>query len=142
MAQEDFTRAAFEEHLAAGRLMGVRCRSCRGLSAVPRALCPACRGPDLAWVELSGRGTLEAFTVVHVPPTPLAAAGYGRDNPYASAVVRLAEGPRITARLVGVDVSRPEAIRVGMPVRAEFVREGTRPVLAFRPEGEACPGPR
>ncbi|MCR4391195.1 MAG: Zn-ribbon domain-containing OB-fold protein [Candidatus Acetothermia bacterium] len=135
MAEQDFTRAALEEHLAAGRLMGVRCPSCQGLSAVPRAPCPACRGTDLQWVELSGRGTVVGFTVVHVPPTPLCAAGYGRDNPYAAAVVRLAEGPWITARLVGVDASRPETIRVGMPVRVEFLREGTRTVLAFRPEG-------
>ena len=139
MAERDFTRTAFEEHLAEGHLMGVRCRTCGALSAVPRPLCPSCRGSEVEWVQLSGRGVLEGFTVVHVPPTPLVAAGYGRDNPYASAVVRLDEGPWITAQLRGVDVGHPETIRVGMPLRAEFVRQGegagapTR--LAFRPEG-------
>ncbi len=138
MAERDFTRTAFEEHLAEGRLMGVRCRTCGALSTVPRPLCPSCRGPDLEWTELSGRGVLEGFTVVHVPPTPLAAAGYGRTNPYAAAVVRLAGGPWITAQLRGVDVGRPETIRVGTALCAEFVRQGegdrARTVLAFRPE--------
>lgn len=135
MVERDFTHASFVEFLAEGSLMGVRCRACGELSALPRAPCPACRGAEMEWVQLSGRGTVEGFTVIHVPPTPLAAAGHGRDRPYASAVVRLAEGPRITARLVGVDVSRPETIQVGMPVRVDFLREGTRAIVAFRPEG-------
>ncbi len=138
MAERDFTRASFEEYLADGHLMGVRCRSCKEISAVPRSLCPACRGTDLEWVQLSGRGTLEGFTVVHVPPTPLAAAGYGRNNPYAAAVVRLDEGPWITAQLRGVDVGHPETVRVGTALCAEFVRQGegdrAQTVLAFRPE--------
>lgn len=134
MAERDFTRTSFEEHLAEGYLMGVRCRSCGALSAVPRPLCPACRVEDLEWVELSGRGVVEGFTVIHVPPTPLAAAGFGRDNPYASAAVRLAEGPWITAQLVGVDPKRPESIRVGLKVRAEVIHQGEAARLAFRPE--------
>lgn len=135
MAEREFTRTSFEEFLAEGRLMGVRCRGCGTLSAVPRPVCPACRADDLAWVELSGRGVVEGFTVVHVPPTPLAAAGFGRDNPYASAVVRLAEGPWITAQLVGVDPKRPETVRVGLKLRAEIIRQGEAARLAFRPEG-------
>ncbi len=135
MAERDFTRTSFAEHLAEGRLMGVRCRACGALSVVPRVVCASCRASDPEWVELSGRGTLEGFTVVHVPPTPLAAAGFGRDNPYASAVVRLAEGPWITAQLVGVDPKRPESIRVGLEVRAEVIGEGEAARLAFRPEG-------
>ncbi len=135
MANEGFTHATWEAHLAQGRLGGVRCRGCGAVAAVPRAACASCRGKDLEWVELSGLGAVEGFTVVHVPPTPLCAAGYSRENPYASAVVRLAEGPAITARLVGVDPRRPQAIRVGTRVRAEFLREGGRTVLAFRVEG-------
>ncbi len=139
MAERDFTHTSFEEHVAESRLMGVRCRSCGALSAVPRPLCPSCRGADLEWIKLSGCGALVGFTVVYVPPTPLAAAGYGRQNPYASAVVCLNEGPWITAQLRGVDVDHPETIRVGMPLRVEFVQQGkgdSAPTqLAFRPEG-------
>jgi len=139
VAERDFTYTAFEEHLVESHLMGVRCRSCGALSAVPRPLCPSCRGADLEWIELSGCGALVGFTVVYVPPTPLAAAGYGRNNPYAAAVVRLDEGPWITAQLRGVDVGHPETIRVGMQLRAEFVQQGegncARTRLAFRPEG-------
>ncbi len=135
MPERDFTHTSFAEFLAEGRLMGVRCRGCGALSAVPRPACSACRAEDLEWVQLCGRGIVEGFTVVHVPPTPLAAAGYGRNNPYTSVVVRLAEGPWITAQLVGVDPKRPESMRVGMRVRAEVIRQGEAARLGFRPEG-------
>lgn len=135
MVEREFTHASWAEFLAEGKLMGVRCRACGALSAVPRPLCPACRAESLEWVELSGRGAVEGFTVIHVPPTPLAAGGYGRDRPYASAVVRLDEGPWITAQLVGVDPQRPESLRVGMRVRAEVVHQGEAVRLGFRPEG-------
>lgn len=135
MPSGGFTRAAWERFLSEGRLMGVRCRSCGALSAVPRAPCGGCREGDLEWVEFSGRGTVEGFTVVHVPPTPLCAAGFGRENPYGAAVIRLAEGPAITARLLGFDPRQPEGVRVGASVRAAFLGEGGRTVLAFRLEG-------
>ncbi len=44
----------------------------------------------------------------------MAAIGYDRDHPYCSAVIELDEGPRVVARVEGVDTNHPENISVGM----------------------------
>jgi uncharacterized OB-fold protein len=69
----------------------------------------------------------------------MAQAGYGRDNPYLSAVVEMEEGAKISARLLGLDAAHPENIRVGQPLMVDFIDEGDgdqrSTVLAFRPAG-------
>jgi uncharacterized OB-fold protein len=50
----------------------------------------------------------------------MAAQGFGRDNPYCSAVVELDEGPRVVARIEGVDAKQPKSIRIGMRLAAQF----------------------
>ena len=65
----------------------------------------------------------------------LQAEGYGRDNPFCTGVVTLDEGPRVVARIEGLDTTRPEEIRLGTPLRVRFLRRGEgeeeRAVLAF-----------
>jgi uncharacterized OB-fold protein len=51
-------------------------------------------------------------------------AGYGRDNPYCSGIVKLNEGPSISAQILGVDVSQPEQIAIGAPLSPVFVKRG------------------
>lgn len=89
----------------------------------------------MEWVELSGRGRLAGFTVVHVAPTAMLEAGYGRDNPYCVGVVKLEEGPSVSAQIQGVDVSHPQRIVIGAPLEAVFLQRGEgqerTTVLAF-----------
>jgi uncharacterized OB-fold protein len=91
----------------------------------------------MAWVELSGKGKLAAYTVIAIAPTMMLEAGYGRDHPYCSGVVELEEGPRMSAQITGVDVQAPEKIAVGMALRAAFVARGAddaqQTYLAFEP---------
>jgi uncharacterized OB-fold protein len=52
-------------------------------------------------------------------------AGYSRDNPYCAAIVRLQEGPAISAQVLGVDLSNPaQSVKIGMPVKAVFLERG------------------
>ena len=115
--------------------MGSRCQSCGALYVPPRAICPACYGAGMEWVEMSGEGELLAFTTVHIAPTAMIEAGYGRKNPYCAGIVQLAEGPAISAQILGVDATRPQEIEIGMPLRIAFVQRGegeqTRTFLAF-----------
>ncbi len=124
MAEREFTSASFHAFLAEGRLMGTRCRSCGALSVPPRPLCPACASDGAEWVEVKGEGTLKAFTIVYVAPTAMLASGYGRDRPYCSGIVELKAGPSVSAQILGVDVSQPERIRIGAPVRMSLVQRG------------------
>lgn len=131
----DFNAAAFYAHLKAGRFMGTRCRDCGQLSAEARPLCPACHSRDMEWHPLSGRGRLSAFTCISVVPAALAAQGYGRDNPYCSGIITLEEGPRISARIAGVDAARPQNIPTGMALTLNLAASaaGEPPGLVFEP---------
>ena len=64
-------------------------------------------------VEASGRGTVFSYVVMHHPPFP------AFDPPYAVGLVELAEGVRIISNVVGV---APDEVRIGLPVRLEFLR--------------------
>lgn len=138
MSEQEITAAAFDRQLDEHELMGTRCRSCSTLHLPPRPLCPACYGAEMEWVEMSGRGKLLAFTAVHIAPTAMIEAGYGRNNPYCTGIVQLEEGPAISAQIVGVDPARPEEIEIGMPVKLAFVQDGEGEEehirLAFEPE--------
>jgi len=127
----EFNGTSFYEYLGESKLMGSRCESCGTLYVPPRPLCPSCYGETLAWEEMSGRGRLVAFTTVHIAPTAMIEAGYGRDNPYCVGIVELDEGPEISGQIVGVDATRPGDIRVGTPLRATYVKRGDGSFLGF-----------
>jgi uncharacterized OB-fold protein len=135
MNQQPFTRAAFRQFLAEGKLMGSRCSSCGAVHLPPRPLCPACYADELEWVEMRGEGKLAAFTSIHIAPTAMIEAGYGRQNPYCTGIVHLEEGPAISAQILGVDPAQPETIAIGTPLRVAFVQRGegetAQPFLAF-----------
>lgn len=90
------------------RLEGSACASCSRRFFPPRGVCPSCRTQGLRPFAFSGRGTLYSFTQVMQPPR-----GFASMAPYAVGMVRLEEGPLISAQLTdteGVDLS------IGMPV--------------------------
>ncbi len=135
MSEATFTNHAFRQHLAERRLMAARCTACGALYVPPRPLCKDCFGDDMEWVALSGAGTLAAFTVVHIASAAMIEAGYGRDNPHVSGIVQLAEGPFISAQIVGLDAQHPEAIAIGTPLTVTFLERGEgEVVLAFAGE--------
>jgi uncharacterized OB-fold protein len=90
----------------------------------------------MEWVEMKGKGRLAAFTTIAVAPTLMIEEGYGRDKPYCTGVVELEEGPKISARLLGVDAMSPDEIKVGTPLAIDFVERGEgeekKTFLAFR----------
>lgn len=116
--------------------MAARCRQCGGMYVPPRAICPRCQGEELEWIETSGKGRLAAFTVIYSGPTFMVEQGFDRKNPYISGIVELEEGPRISARITGLDPAKPAEIQIGTPVRADFLEAGQgesqRTYLAFK----------
>ena len=138
MGKQEFNHASFQAQLNEHKLMAARCQSCGALYLPPRPMCTACYSQDMTWEELSGTGELAAFTTVHVAPTAMIAAGYGRDNPYCSGVVRLKEGPAISAQILGVDSTDPLSIQIGTRLKVEYLERGEgeckQTFLAFQPE--------
>ena len=101
------------EAARAHRLELQRCGDCERFVFYPRPLCPHCGGTRLEWRPASGRGTLYSYTVARRAPIP----SFEGDVPYVIAIVELEEGPHFTSNVVGIP---PDALRVGMPLRAAF----------------------
>lgn len=59
--------ARFLRELARGRLIGQRCPACASVIVPPRGACARCGVATQQEVELSGRGTVTTFCVVHIP---------------------------------------------------------------------------
>src|SRR5262245_6942407 len=117
----------FWQAAAEHRLVVQRCTRCERMRLPPAPLCPVCRGTDADWKQVSGRGEVYTYTIVH---RPIAA---GQPLPTIIAVIALegAGGVRLMSNLVGV---KPEQVAIGMPV--ELVWEDMSTELAiprFRP---------
>ncbi len=82
------------------------------------------------WREASGRGTIFALTKSRVAPPALV-----DQVPYALALVKLEEGPRMLARVLAPF----EQLAIGQPVHITW-EEGGKPLAfpAFRPSGSAA----
>ncbi len=117
-----------------GQLVGVRCKDCGHLSPEPRPMCPECHGFDMEWRQFSGKAKLNTFTCISIVPVAMAAKGYGRDKPYCTGIVTLEEGPRISARITGVDGANPQSIKTGMDVVLDLEDlDEESPAVAFKP---------
>ncbi len=124
MSEMEFTNNAYTKFLAEHKLMGTRCRTDGELYFPPRPICPQSLSADMEWFEFSGQGKLAAFTIVYIGPAAMIAAGYDRKNPYCVGIVDLADGPKFSAQILGVDVTHPENIKIGMPLKMTFVERG------------------
>lgn len=110
---------------AAGELRLQRCRACDAFYFPPRPFCPRCLSDDVAWEAVSGRATLHSY-VINQRPQP----AWG--EPYAIAVVELAEGPRLMSNIVGVE-NTPENLELDMPLEVRFEARGDMQVPVFGP---------
>lgn len=119
----------------AGMLSLPRCLHCGKLSFPPMPRCKYCLGEDLEWVELSGKGEIYAFCVMHADLVR------GFKPPYAVIQVRLDEQPDLilTSNLLDCDLGE---IKTGLRVEAVFeVRNPDITVPQFRPvrDGRVLP---
>jgi len=105
--------AFFWEGTARGELRIQRCRGCGTLRHPPGPMCPACGAGKPEYLLAAGTGEVYSYVVHHHPPVP------GHQAPFVVALVQLTEGVRMVGELLGVD---PDGVRVGMPVRAEFLK--------------------
>ncbi|MFE9855159.1 bifunctional MaoC family dehydratase N-terminal/OB-fold nucleic acid binding domain-containing protein [Streptomyces sp. NPDC005780] len=117
--------AGFWEGVASHRLLIQRCTACDALRFPWLPGCNACGSPDWDTVEASGEGTVFSHVVMHHPSFP-AFSEDGEGGPYAVALIELAEGVRMVSNVIGVPCDK---VRVGMPVRLEFLRTDPELVL-------------
>ena len=97
------------------RMVGEKCGNCGKLYFPPRDICPTCHRDSIGKmedVEMSGKGEVVSFTIVHdVPPA------FTRQRPYILAIIKLEDGPSMTGQIVD---TLPSDIDIGTKVRSVF----------------------
>jgi uncharacterized OB-fold protein len=89
-------------------LVGEVCPHCEAKLFPPRDVCPECGGEAKTLYNFSGRGEIYSYTTVYEPP-----AGYEENAPYTVALVKLDEGPIVTAQLTDLG---DQPIQIGAQV--------------------------
>ena len=90
------------------KLVGEICPHCEAKLFPPRDVCPEC-GQDAKTVyAFSGRGEVYSFTTIYDAP-----AGYEENVPYTVALIKLEEGPLVTAQLTDLG---DQPVEIGAPV--------------------------
>lgn len=114
-AQGPGPEAQFHGYLQQGRFMIQRSRSTGRYVFYPRVAVPGTGETDLEWVDAKGTGTVYAITV-----------NRSREGSYNVALVDLDEGPRMMARIEGV-----ESVPIGTRVRARIADLGGTAAVVF-----------
>jgi len=89
-------------------LAGEVCPHCESKIFPPRDICPECGQDARTQYQFSGRGEVYSYTTVSQAP-----AGFESSAPYTLAMVKLEEGPLVTAQLTDLD---KKPVEIGMPV--------------------------
>lgn len=109
------------------RLVGEICPHCDMKLFPPRDVCPNCGREAKQPYAFSGQGEIYSYTVMHDAP-----AGFVNTTPYTVAIVKLKEGPMVTAQLT--DLSE-QPVEIGMPVEMVTRRirsdDGDRGMLVY-----------
>jgi uncharacterized protein len=89
-------------------LVGEECDRCGAKLFPPRDVCLECEAPAKELFTFTGLGEVYSYTTIYDAP-----AGFDQYAPYTVALVKLDEGPMLTAQLTDID---PEAVEIGLPV--------------------------
>jgi uncharacterized OB-fold protein len=128
---EPFTIEQFYKFLTQGKLMAGKCTQCGKIHLPPRPLCDNCFSQQFTWTEVSGKGKLLTFSVIHIAPPQ-----FQDLTPYAVGIVGLDNGLRIPGMITG---ATQEQLRIGMDLTIDFgTRDNTQtwpqwPRYCFKP---------
>ncbi len=117
----------FWEGCRQGKLVLQYCPQCQRYQFYPRLYCMHCGYTTLQWAEVSGRGVIYSYTIIHQNKSP----EFVNDTPYNLAIVQLEEGPRMLSNIVDIDAAN---LRVDLPVTVVFnLVSDTISLPRFRP---------
>ena len=89
-------------------IIGSRCKKCSALFFPSRTRCTKCESNKLEDYKFKGMGEIYAYSRIYNPPTV-----FEKQVPYMVAIVKLDEGPKMTAQIVDFD-----DIKTGMKVES------------------------
>ncbi len=109
---EAFTIEQFYKFMAQGKLMAGKCSKCGKIHLPPRPLCDNCYSQAFTWMQVSGKGKLLTYTIIHVAPAQFQALA-----PYAVGIVELEGGLKIPGMINGAS---KEELKIGMELTLDF----------------------
>jgi len=96
-------------------LIANQCECCNTVYFPPRVSCPYCRRKSMGKMvekKLSGEGEIVTYSILHVGPED-----FENQVPYPIAIIKLDEGPRVTAQIIDCDIND---VKIGMRVKSTF----------------------
>jgi uncharacterized OB-fold protein len=128
---EPFTIEQFYKFIAQDKLMAGKCTRCGKIHLPPRPLCDNCFSQQFTWTEVSGKGKLLTFSVIHIAPPQ-----FQDLTPYAVGIIQLENGAKIPGMITAIP---QEQLRIGMDLTIDFgTRDNTQtwpqwPRYCFKP---------
>ena len=107
------------------QLVGEKCPHCGAPIFPPRDVCPECASPAQELYSFVGTGTVYSYTTVLDAPS-----GYEEQAPYFLALVKLDEGPLITAQLTDLDGPPEIGMKVEMVTR-KLRTDGEQGIIVY-----------
>jgi len=118
------------EYAHKGELRMPKCSACAHVYFPPAVLCPKCLSEEHEWIKLSGHGKIFSYIVFHHAFYP----GYSDDVPYNTAIIELAEGPRMHSNVTDCN---NDDLHIGLPVEVWFDKVDDEVTLPkFKPAKE------
>ena len=105
-----FREGLFQGSDEEGSLLGARCQQCGQIIFPRREACLNCLGNDLELIQLSRKGKLYSYTIVHMPSEHF-------EPPYAVGWIELPEGVKIFSQIRGW---QEHPLEIGMDMTLHF----------------------
>jgi len=96
-------------------LIGNECGSCKKVYFPPRESCPYCRRKSMGKMKekkLSGKGEILTYSIIYNAP-----GHFERYVPYPIAIIKLDDGPKVTAQIVDCEI---DDVKIGMKLQSTF----------------------
>ena len=111
-----------------GQLKAQRCTQCGTWRYPAAAVCPECLSVSAEWQDLSGRGEIFSYIIIHRGYHPY----WAQRVPYNVTLVELEEGLRMFSNVVGVPNDK---LQIGQKVKVAFEqRDEGLVVPVFEPD--------
>ena len=110
----------FKNYLSEGKFKVQRSKSLNEFFFHPRVAFPGSGERDLEWVEVSGRGIVYSTSCNRRLPE--------KGGDFNLSLITLEEGPRMMARVEGVD---PDKVEIGQKVKARISTLKGEPAIIF-----------
>jgi uncharacterized OB-fold protein len=114
----------FWEAADEGALVLQRCDACAELRYPAAQRCPVCLSANWSWQQVSGRGEVLSYIVIHQKYND----AWADRVPYNVSLIQLEEGPRMVSNVVPLSGA---PVWVGMPVRVVFERDDSVAIPRF-----------